>query len=712
MKTDSQLLQLLQSLTLSEKIGQMTQVFGDMLDQNNPNLETHQNNNGFGDNKIYEIGSVSGIGGAARVRELQAQHLANSKHKIPLLFMMDVIHGYRLNYQIAAGLGGAFDPELLHKLSAMQANEAVAAGVSISYTPMSDMTNDPRWGRVMELPSEDVYLNQLYMETIVKAMQGNEKLADGNMGTCVKHIAGYGAAEGGRDYGDANVSKYSLENMYYPIYKAGLEAGSLMAMTAFNTIDGKPSTGNKRLLRDKLRDAWGFDGVLISDHSSINELIVHGYAADEKDACKKAIEAGVDIELGTFIYRNNLQSLVESGEVAEALVDQAVLRILTLKNKLGLFDNPYAGIDEQLEEELQHSLASRELCRESGNQSIILLKNDDELLPLQAGAKIDLCGPLADTNDLIGFNACNARLTDTVTVKAGLAEFDLNYISGMDYQTNSEDLMTKLLASENDTVVMAIGEHSRYSGEGISRSELTIPSSQMDVIKKLRENGKKVIAVVFSGRPLELSELQKYATSILFAWFPGTETGNSVADVLTGRHNPSAKTSFSFVKNIGQIPLKYNHLNTGRPKLTPNQEYVNGYRDIDNDPLYPFGYGLSYSKFSVADLELSSPEIKRDQSICVTVNVSNESLINGCEVVQLYIRDLVADYCRPVKELKAFKKIEIPAETTICVSFEIEVADLAYYDEDGQVLLENGEFEIHVGNSSVNTLCKTIKLVD
>ncbi len=712
MKSNNQLLELLNSMTLSEKIGQMSQVFGDMLESSNPNLKEHQQNHGFGEGKIYEIGSVSGIGGSAKVRELQSLHLEHSRLKIPLLFMMDVIHGYRLNYQIAAGLGGAFDSNLVHKLSLMQANEAVAAGVSISYTPMSDMTNDPRWGRVMEIPSEDVYLNQLYMRTIVKAMQGDNKLKSGNMGTCIKHIAGYGLAEGGRDYGDANVSKYSLENMYYPLYKAGIEAGSLMAMTAFNTLDGKPSTGNKKLLRDKLRNQWGFNGVLISDHSSINELITHGYASDEKDACKKAIEAGVDIELGTFLYRNNLQELVESGEVSEKLVDEAVLRILSLKNTLGLFDDPYAGLDKALEHELQTSEQSRTLCREAGNKSIILLKNDNQILPLNADQSFDLCGPLADTIDLVGFNACNADLNDTVTIKEGLKEFDVNYISGMNYELNESDVVEKLLSSTNKTVVMAIGEQSRYSGEGISRSQVTIPNSQLEVVKELSKAGKNVIAIVFAGRPLELTTLSKYASAILFAWFPGTETGNSISDILSGRFNPSAKTSFSFVKDLGQIPLKYNHLNTGRPKLYPTQEYVNGYRDIDNDPLYPFGYGLSYSKFEFDEFSLDKVEFKRGQTIKVKVNVNNVSNTAGTEVVQLYIRDLVAEYCRPVKELKQFEKVEVGANSSRLVQFELSMEELGYFDEEGNTLLENGEFEIHIGNSSSNTIKKTIKLVD
>lgn len=710
MRTDKQLLELLNRMSLSQKVGQMTQVFEDMLDEKNENLKLHQESHGFKNEIINEIGSVSGVGGAARIRELQTRHLENSD--IPLLFMMDVIHGYRLNYQIAAGLGGAFDTDLLHRLSKMQANEAVAAGVSISYTPMSDMTNDPRWGRVMEIPSEDVYLNELYMKTIVESMQGDHKLASGHMGTCVKHIAGYGLAEGGRDYGDANVSKYSLENMYYPLYKAGINANSLMAMTAFNTIDGKPSTGNKRLLRDKLRTEWGFKGVLISDHSSINELITHGYAANAEEACIKAIEAGVDIELGTFIYRNNLEKLVEAGRISESLVDQAVLRILKLKNTLGLFDNPFAGLDENLEAELQTKQESRDLCREAGNKSIILLKNTDNLLPLNKKVEFDLCGPLADTTDLIGFNACNGVLSDTITVKEGLSEYSVNYILGIGYEENTEQAVDDLLASSSDIVVMAIGEQSRYSGEGISRSNISIPDSQMEIVKKLHKAGKKIIAIVFSGRPLELTDLNEYASSILFAWFPGTETGNSIADIISGKANPSAKTSFTFVKSLGQIPLKYNHLNTGRPKTHPTQEYVNGYRDIDNQPLYPFGYGLSYSQFELSDFCLDKHSLTRSDEIKLTVNIKNISEVNGTEVVQLYIRDLVAEYCRPVLELKAYQKVDLAPNEEKQLEFIIKPEMLSYFDETGSILLENGEFEVHLGNSSEDTQAKIIELIN
>lgn len=711
MKSKTELQGLLSSLTLSEKIGQMSQVFSDMLNEKNPNINEHREANGFENGKIYEVGSVSGIGGAKAVKALQRSYLENSRHKIPLLFMMDVIHGYRLNYQIAAGLGGAFDDDLVHRLSKMQANEAVSAGVSISYTPMSDMTNDPRWGRIMEIPSEDVYLNEKYMSTMVEAMQGDKKLESGYFGTCVKHIAGYGLAEGGRDYGDANVSKYALENNYYPLYKAGINAGSLMAMTAFNTLDGKPSTGNKKLLRNKLREDWGFEGVLISDHSSINELISHGYAKDERDAAKKAVEAGVDIELGTFLYRNNLEQLVLDGEVAESLIDEAVLRILELKNTLGLFDDPYAGIDSELETELTTSTDSRLLCREAGNKTITLLKNDNNILPFKNDIKFDLCGPLANTKDLIGFNACNGVLEDCVTVVEGLSGTDYNFISGLEYENYSEETLSNIINSDNEVVVFTVGEQSRYSGEGISRSSIKIPAKQVEFMAKVAESGKKLVTVVFSGRPLDLTYVSEISEALLFAWFPGTETGNSIADILFGKCNPSSKLSFSFPKDVGQIPLKYNHLNTGRPKQFAEQEYVNGYRDIDNDPLYPFGYGLSYSNFEYGELELDKLELTQDSEIKATVSVKNASEIDGDEIIQLYIRDLVAEYCRPVKELKAYKKISLEPGSTKQIEFTITLDDLTYYDEEGNTIYETGEFEVFVGASSEKVQSKIIELV-
>lgn len=711
MKSKTELQGLLSSLTLSEKIGQMSQVFSDMLNEKNPNINEHREANGFENGKIYEVGSVSGIGGAKAVKALQRSYLENSRHKIPLLFMMDVIHGYRLNYQIAAGLGGAFDDDLVHRLSKMQANEAVSAGVSISYTPMSDMTNDPRWGRIMEIPSEDVYLNEKYMSTMVEAMQGDKKLESGYFGTCVKHIAGYGLAEGGRDYGDANVSKYALENNYYPLYKAGINAGSLMAMTAFNTLDGKPSTGNKKLLRNKLREEWGFEGVLISDHSSINELISHGYAKDERDAAKKAVEAGVDIELGTFLYRNNLEQLVLDGEVAESLIDEAVLRILELKNTLGLFDDPYAGIDSELETELTTSTDSRLLCREAGNKTITLLKNNNNILPFKNDIKFDLCGPLANTKDLIGFNACNGVLEDCVTVVEGLSGTDYNFISGLEYENYSEETLSNIINSDNEVVVFTVGEQSRYSGEGISRSSIKIPAKQVEFMAKVAESGKKLVTVVFSGRPLDLTYVSEISEALLFAWFPGTETGNSIADILFGKCNPSSKLSFSFPKDVGQIPLKYNHLNTGRPKQFAEQEYVNGYRDIDNDPLYPFGYGLSYSNFEYGELELDKLELTQDSEIKATVSVKNASEIDGDEIIQLYIRDLVAEYCRPVKELKAYKKISLEPGSTKQIEFTITLDDLTYYDEEGNTIYETGEFEVFVGASSEKVQSKIIELV-
>lgn len=537
------------------------------------------------------------------------------------------------------------------------------------------------------------------------------------LAACVKHFAAYGAGEGGRDYNTVDMSERQLREYYLPGYKAALDEGVEMVMTAFNTVDGIPATGNKRLMRDLLRSEWGFDGVLISDWGAVKEMIPHGIAEDEEEAALKAMEAGVDIEMMTSSYVHHLPALVREGRVDESLIDEAVLRILTLKKRLGLFERPTRGADPQAEREIVFCDEHRQAAREAAAKSCVLLKNE-ALLPLQAEQRVALIGPFAASGDILGPWSWTGSKEDAVTMEQGLRSKlpsgQLTVAEGCGVSTMTGRQLEEAMkaAMEADVIVLALGEDSEMSGEAGSRALITLPQPQLQLIQHLKTLQKPMVAVLFNGRPLDLHGVLDEADAVLEAWFPGTEGGAAVAALLTGEVNPSGRLSMSFPYSVGQVPVYYNHFNTGRPKDAPDaqERYVSQYLDIPNEPLLPFGFGLSYTDFKYGDMTLSTDEISPDESLEVTVSVTNTGDMAGAEVVQLYIRDRSGEVVRPVKELKAFRKVQLQPGEQQDVTFTLTEQQLRYHHSDLSFTSDAGEFDIMVGKNSRDTETRRFRL--
>lgn len=686
---------LLSAMTLNEKIAQLMQLAGEFYHAEGYEITGPMAEMGVSAEVVKNSGSVLGVTGAADVIKIQTEYLKNNPNGIPLLFMADVIHGYKTIFPIPLAIGCSWDMELAKKSAAVAAKEAAVSGTHVTFAPMVDLVRDPRWGRVLESTGEDAYLNSEFAKAFVKGFQGDDLTNDfDKVAACVKHFAAYGASEGGRDYNTVDMSERRLREDYLPAYKAALDAGCEMVMTAFNLVDGVPASGNKWLMRNVLRDEMGFDGVLISDWGAVKEAIPHGTAADEKEAASKAIRAGVDIEMMTPCYINHLKELIDEGEVDETLVDEAVLRILTLKAKLGLFENPFRGACQAAELEFILSDDHRAAARLVAESSIVLLKNENNLLPLEPTKTVALKGPFADNGDILGAWSWKGCKEDAITLKTGFA----NHHAQLD--DNAE------------TVILAVGEPSWMSGEARCRADITLPQDQLELIAAEKAAGKKVIVVLFNGRPLDLHGVLDVADAVIEAWYPGTEGGNAVANILFGTVNPSGKLSMTFPHSVGQVPIYYNHMNTGRPNVAgaPN-EYVSKYLDIPNEPLLPFGFGLSYTTFEYQDLQLSSPVINSDEELRVSVTVTNSGNRAGQEVVQLYIRDLVAEVSRPLAELKGFEKITLKAKATQTVEFIITESDLRYHHPDLSYTSDVGQFAVYVGGNSVDVLTAEFRLV-
>jgi len=685
---------LLSKMTLDEKIAQLMQLGGEFYHAVHAEITGPMDNMGISPNVVKNSGSVLGVTGAEEVLKIQKEHLENNRLGIPLLFMADIVHGYKTIFPIPLAIGCSWDMELAQESAAVAAKEAAISGTHVTFAPMVDLARDPRWGRVLETTGEDSYLNSEFAKAFVRGFQGDDLTNDlTKVAACVKHFAAYGAPEGGRDYNTVDMSERRLREDYLPAYKAALDAGCALVMTAFNLVDGVPASGNKWLMRDILRCEMGFNGVLISDWGAVKEAIPHGTAVDERGAAYNAIHAGVDIEMMTPCYINSLKNLIDDGEVDIALVDEAVLRILELKEKLGLFDNPYRAADVELEAEVVLSADHREIARKVAEASIVLLKNEDDILPLDQDQSVALKGPFANNNDILGAWSWKGSKEDTVTLAAGFKNKGVQ------------------LTDDANTVVLALGEPSTWSGEARCRADIRLPDEQIQLLAELKKQGKKVVVVLFNGRPLDLHGVLDVADAVLEAWYPGTEGGNALVNIIFGNVNPSGKLSMTFPYSVGQIPIYYNHLNTGRPNIegAPN-EYVSKYLDIPNEPLLPFGFGLSYTTFLYEDLQLNKPEITSEVTLAISVKVTNAGMRAGQEVVQLYIRDLVAEVSRPVKELKSFEKIMLEAGESKVVTFELMEADLRYYHPDLSYTSDPGMFEVYVGASSVDVLVKRFKL--
>lgn len=719
------LLDLLNEMTLEEKIYQLVQLSGEFFNSDDMAIGPKQEL-GITQEVVDNVGTIYNVFGAENLKKIQDEYMKKNRLNIPLVFMADIIYGYKTIFPVPLALGCSWNPELVEKSMKVVAEESAVSGIHVTFSPMVDLVRDPRWGRVIESTGEDTYLNSIFSSAMVKGFQNNME-PDKSIVSCVKHFAAYGAAEGGRDYNTVDMSERRLRQDYLPSYKAAVDSGCGMVMTSFNTVDGIPATGNKWLLRQVLREEWGFNGVVVSDYAAIKELIDHGVAENEEEAAQLAIEAGVDFDMKTGVYANNLKSLVEKGIIKEDIINEAVLRILELKNNLGLFENPYRGADEIKEKLILCSENNRKLARETAGKSMVLLKNDNKVLPLKKEQKVALIGPYADSKMLLGMWAFTGDSTSVVSLKEGLENkvgAKINYAKGVDIledysilgsmakfigaeqqeDFNSEAAMKQALetAANSDVIVLALGEHMLQSAEGGSRADLSLPKHQIELMDKLKETGKELVLVIFAGRPLILTDIQHKADAIIQAWFPGSEGGNALADIIYGDVNPSGKLAMSFPYSVGQIPVYYNHFSTGRPERPSDNgsRFRSRYLDIPNSPLYPFGYGLSYTEFEYSDVKLSKDKLTDNETIKASVIVTNVGEVKGEETVQLYLQDVKGSVVRPVKELKGFKKVVLEPKESKEVFFDINVEMLKFFTGSMEFKAEPGRFKVYIGKNS------------
>ncbi len=715
---------LMKKMTLQEKIGQLNlPAAGD--------ITTGQANSSDIAKKIEQgkVGGLFNIKSVAKIKEVQKLAVEKSRLKIPLLFGMDVIHGYETVFPIPLGMSCIWDMDLVERSARIAAQEASADGINWTFSPMVDVSRDPRWGRVSEGNGEDAYLGSEIAKAMVKGYQGDDLSKNNTIMSCVKHFALYGASEAGRDYNTTDMSRQRMYNEYLPPYKAAVDAGVGSVMASFNEIDGIPATANKWLLTDLLRKQWGFKGFVVTDYTGINEMVDHGIG-DLQTVSARALNAGIDMDMVGEGILTTIEKSLKEGKVSLAQIDAACRKILEAKYKLGLFDDPYRYCDENRAKTEVFNVAHRKEARSIAAESFVLLKNEGNVLPLKKSGTIALIGPLADaTENMTGTWSVAANHSQAVSVIKGVTEVAGNnakilYAKGSNLDEDSvleanatmfgktlrrdsrparEILQEALnIADQADVIVAVLGESAEMSGEASSRTNIEIPAIQKELLQALLKTGKPVALVLFTGRPLALSWEQKNVPAILNVWFGGSEAGYAVADVLFGDVNPSGKLSATFPQNVGQIPLFYNHKNTGRPLPEGKwfQKFRSNYLDVSNDPLYPFGFGLSYTNFSYSDIKLSSATMKAGQKITATVSVTNTGDKDGKEVVQLYIRDLVGTSTRPVKELKGFKKVALKAGETKSVSFDITVNDLKYYNYDLNYVAEPGEFKVFIGGNS------------
>ncbi len=705
---------LISQMTVEEKLGQMFQLvsFGYLSDKKTKEtgaegglVVTHD--------EIAALGSVLNFYDAADVIRIQKQHLENDRNKIPLLFMLDVVHGFKTIFPIPLALGATFDPELVKHLASMSAAEASVSGVNVTFSPMADLCRDARWGRVMESTGEDAFLNSLMARAFVEGYQGDFSVY--NIAACVKHFACYGAAVAGKEYAEVDMSDHTLYQDYLPAYHAAVDAGVAMVMSAFNTLNGIPCSANGELFSDILRDSWGFDGVVISDYSAVAELVEHGVASNGQEAAELAFGI-VDIDMMSLAFIRNGKKLIEEGKISEKTIDRSVFKILKLKERLGLFENPYRNADPQKEKELQLCKKHRELARVAAERSFVLLKNNG-ILPLSVSDRIALIGPFVNDGTVTGAWSCHGRRIDTITVAEGMKNKSCVRIeiaegcgSGL-FDTDDAGFEKALYAAEKaEKLVLCIGESSEMSGESKSRQNLEIPTIQKRLICELKKQNKPMVAVVFGGRPLILEEIVPYFDAVLFVFMPGTEAGNAIANVLYGEVNPSGKLPMSFPRNVGQLPLYYNHLNSGRPKKRDDsvfEIFTSSYYEGANEPLYPFGYGLSYTVFEYGVPWLSDNVMTADQNITLYISIANVGRFEGTETILLFIRDEVASVARPVKELKSFQKVFLKPGEKKVVEFNICIDMLKFYDKKNRFIYEPGDFTVYIGAHS----CK-FSLVD
>jgi beta-glucosidase len=705
-------------MTLEEKIGQMNQYSG-FWDATGPITEE---GNKLEQIRNGQLGSMLNITGYDHTRQLQELAM-QSRMRIPLLFGQDIIHGYRTIFPIPLGEAASWDLEAIEQSARIAAIEASAAGVHWTFAPMVDIGRDPRWGRVMEGAGEDPYLGSLIAAARVKGFQGKGLGNTDALMACVKHFAAYGAAEGGRDYNSVDMSYRQLNEIYLKPYKAAVEAGAATVMNSFNDINGIPATANSYIQRDLLKGQWKFDGFVVSDWGSIGEMINHGYSKNNYEAAMQAVKAGSDMDMESRSYKDNLAQLVKDGKVDISLIDDAVRRILTKKFEMGLFDDPYKFCNKEREKQQWNNAANLEIEREVAKKSIILLKNDNQLLPLDTKKKtIAMIGPLVKAvRDNIGFWSYSwpddsVRIVTQwqgISKRAG-KNITMTYAKGCEINDTSTAGFAEAVktAMQADVVILSIGEAGNMSGEAKSRSNIHLPGVQEELVKAVCATGKPVIVLINAGRALVFNWTADHAQAILYTWWLGTEAGSAIADVIFGDYNPSGKLPCTFPRTEGQIPIYYNHFSTGRPpKNDTDVNYVSAYIDLPNSPKFPFGYGLSYTTFKYSEPVLSKTTMNADEKLEVKVSVTNTGNYDGKETVQLYVRDLVGSVVRPVKQLIGFQQVFLKKGETKEVTFTIGVDDLKFYDYNVKLIAEPGDFEVFVGGSSATELKKTFTLL-
>ena len=700
----------LKLMTLDEKIGQLNQYTGNWQ-ATGPVVEDPTKIEQI---KAGKVGSMLNIKSVKHTRELQ-EYAMQSRLRIPLMFGLDVVHGLRTIYPIPLGEAASFDLDLMKRTAAGAAKEASAQGVHWTFAPMIDISRDARWGRVMEGAGEDTWYGCKVAQARVSGFQGDDLSDPHTIMACAKHFAAYGACIAGKDYNTVDISEQTLHEVYLPPFKAAVDAGVASFMNSFNDINGIPATGNTYIQRDLLKGSWNFNGLTVYYWGSIREMIPHGYVSDLKGAAEKAILAGCDIDMESRAYHIHLKKLVEEGTVSEDYIDDAVRRILFKKFELGLFDNPFLYCDETREKEVVLSEELKNLSREAGAKSIVLLKNDQGSLPLNNPKKIAVIGSLAKSQkDMLGFWANEGIVDEVVTVYEGLKnkypESDVVYADGYDLATNELHLMdARNAAMQSDVVIVAVGERFENSGEAKSRADINIHPNHQLLVKELKKTGKNVVVLLMGGRPMIFNEMTPHADAILLTWWLGTEAGNAIADVLAGDYNPSGKLPMTFPAHVGQIPIYYNYKNTGRPE---NKEigYSCRYQDIDFEPAYPFGYGLSYTDFLISEPVVKDSVFSLKTPLEVCVKVKNTGKYAGKETVQLYIRDLVASLTRPVKELRGFQQVELQPGEEKEISFMLTEKELGFESACKGWTVEPGLFDVMVGNSALNVKKTRVEL--
>lgn len=700
---DRKVEELLAKMTLEEKIGQMNQVSGGYQFS--------------GEIAKGNVGSILNIVEPVEINAVQRVAVEESRLGIPLLVSRDVIHGFRTIFPIPIGLAATFDPALVEQGARVAAVEATASGIRWTFSPMLDIARDPRWGRIAEGSGEDPYLDTQMGVAMVKGYQGEDFTDPTSMAACIKHFVGYGAAEGGRDYNTTMISERALRNTYFPAFKACVEAGALTLMTSFNDVDGLPSTGNEWLLRDILREEWGFDGMVVTDWNSSGEMVAHGFAEDLKHATELSINAGVDMDMMSFGYVQYVKALVDEGKIKAETIDNAVRNILKLKFRLGLFENPY--VDESLARQVAYAPEHLAAAKQSAVESAILLQNNNDVLPLKSAKRILVTGPMADAPyDQLGTWAFDGEEAYTVTPLTALRkDYEVVYEPALAYSRDASTagIPAAVAAARGvDAVVAFVGEEAILSGEAHSLSQINLQGAQSELIKALKATGKPVVVVVIAGRNLTIERDLENCDAMLYSFHPGTMGGEALADLITGRAVPSGKSPVTFLRDAGQAPFYYNHPMTGRPNsgtetllndipLKAGQTSLgctSYYLDTGYGPLFPFGYGLSYTKFEYANIAIDKAEYAEGDTIVVEYDLTNTGNYDATEVAQLYVRDLVGSVVRPVKELKRFERVELKAGETKHCRFELPVAELAFWNRDMEYVVEPGNFQLWVAGDS------------